>query len=114
MKTVNPSGTLPIFSLLQKVRDVNIQNTSHSLPPSDSMGNTLTEQQIEYFKDSKVVGEKGRLLVVYHGTFADYSVFDINKTSNTNYWGKGWYFTNSEIDAKNNYASNKAQMFLQE
>lgn len=34
----------------------------------DSEGQTLTEQQAEYFKDSKVRDENGNLQVVYHGT----------------------------------------------
>ena len=34
----------------------------------DSEGNALSEQQQEYFKDSKVRDEDGNLLVVYHGT----------------------------------------------
>lgn len=35
---------------------------------SDSEGNTLTNEQREYFKDSKVVDENGNLKVMYHGT----------------------------------------------
>ncbi|MGN0796831.1 MAG: hypothetical protein ACI4M5_01340 [Christensenellales bacterium] len=34
----------------------------------DSQGNELTQQQAEYFRDSKVRDEQGNLLVVYHGT----------------------------------------------
>ena len=34
----------------------------------DNMGRTLSRQQQEYFKDSKVRDEKGNLQVVYHGT----------------------------------------------
>lgn len=34
----------------------------------DSDGERLTEQQQEYFKDSKVRDEEGRLMVMYHGT----------------------------------------------
>ena len=34
----------------------------------DSVGRQLTEAQQEYFKDSKVRDEEGRLLVMYHGT----------------------------------------------
>ncbi|MBQ8859627.1 MAG: hypothetical protein IJ012_07590, partial [Clostridia bacterium] len=34
----------------------------------DSQGNELSEEQQEFFKDSKVRDEKGNLLVVYHGT----------------------------------------------
>lgn len=39
-----------------------------SLPETDSEGNQLTEQQREYFKDSKAVDENGRLVPVYHST----------------------------------------------
>ena len=34
----------------------------------DSDGNTLSQAQQEYFKDSKVRDEQGRLLAMYHGT----------------------------------------------
>ena len=34
----------------------------------DSQGNELSEEQKEFFKDSKVRDENGNLLVVYHGT----------------------------------------------
>ena len=37
----------------------------------DSEGNTLSKQQQEYFKESKVRDENGNLLVVYHGTTED-------------------------------------------
>ena len=45
----------------------------------DSNGNTLTKGQQNYFKDSKVVDDQGRLLVVYHGTYEDFEVFKPNK-----------------------------------
>ncbi len=35
---------------------------------TDSVGNALTQQQQEYFVDSKVRDENGRLKVMYHGT----------------------------------------------
>lgn len=34
----------------------------------DSYGNILSQEQIEYFKNSKVRNDKGNLLVVFHGT----------------------------------------------
>ena len=71
----------------------------------DSVGNTLTKEQIEYFKDSKVRDAEGNLLVVYHGTYEDFTVFDISKTSSANVFGKGHYFTSKETDAQDNYAS---------
>lgn len=39
-----------------------------TLPMTDSDGNKLTDKQREYFNDSKVVDDYGRLLAVYHGT----------------------------------------------
>lgn len=35
---------------------------------TDSEGNKLTKEQQEYFKDSKVRDDEGRLMVMYHGT----------------------------------------------
>ena len=49
-----------------------------SISENDSNGNKLTKQQREYFKDSKVVDENGNLLVVYHQTNNDFTVFDTN------------------------------------
>lgn len=42
----------------------------------DSQGRELTEAQREYFRDSKVVDGEGRLLTLYHGTGAKFTVFD--------------------------------------
>lgn len=45
----------------------------------DSLGNELSKEQKEYFKDSKVRDDNGNLLVVYHGTRkADFTVFKRN------------------------------------
>ena len=44
---------------------------------TDSEGNTLTKEQIEFFKDSKVRDSEGRLLVCYHGAKSGgFDVFD--------------------------------------
>lgn len=48
------------------VPDTENTKVKHSLKDSD--GNTLTKEQAEYFKDSKVRDENGSLKVVYHGT----------------------------------------------
>jgi len=44
----------------------------------DSTGKTLTPGQQNYFKDSKVVDDQGRLLVVYHGTNEEFDTFRPN------------------------------------
>lgn len=45
----------------------------------DSAGRELTEGQREYFKDSKVVDENGRLKVMYHGTQNEFTVFNFDQ-----------------------------------
>ena len=70
----------------------------------DSQDNELSKEQQEFFKDSKVVDEEGNLLVVYHGTTWDFNIFDKVKANVENDFGQGFYFTNSDYDAENNYS----------
>lgn len=44
------------------------ENNSGSFNLQDNQGRTLTKEQQEYFKDSKVRDENGNLLTMYHGT----------------------------------------------
>jgi hypothetical protein len=67
---------------------------------TDSQGRELTEQQREYFKDSKVVDSNGQLKVMYRGGNGDFTVFDRKKSSYSNLYGRGFYFTDSEAHAK--------------
>ena len=79
----------------------------------DSEGNTLSEGQREFFKDSKVRDKNGNLLVAYHSTPNDvFYEFDETKhktTTGTSVWGKGFYFSDEkasyywsgEVGAKN-------------
>ena len=88
----------------------NVGNTHRQFSLKDSNGNQLTEEQAEFFKDSKVRDENGNLLVMYHGT-ADgggFTVFEGNKLNNnsiTSQIGQGFYFTNSK-DAAQMYTKN--------
>lgn len=47
--------------------------------------------------------EAGYTVKGLHATNAEFTVFDINKTSSENFHGKGIYFTNSVRDLENNY-----------
>jgi hypothetical protein len=76
-----------------------LSEIKYSLSKKDSQGNKLTEQQVEFFKDSKVRDENGNLLVVYHGTNNDFTTFDKEKQTNMQY-GKGFYFTKNKEQAK--------------
>ena len=86
---------------------------------TDSEGRTLTKQQQEYFKDSKVRDENGNLLVMYHGTEANvgipedfwFTVFDIDKAgSHGSMLGEGFYFTSDRSHAEQ-YAHTKGNIY---
>ena len=47
--------------------------------------------------------EAGYTVKGLHATNAEFNVFDISKTSEYNYHGKGIYFTNSQKDVESNY-----------
>ena len=83
--------------------NVNNNETKFSLDV-DSDGNKLTQQQAEYFKNSKVRDENGNLLKVYHGTTENFTVFDKTK-GRANMDIQGMFFSPWEIDAKG-YGSN--------
>ena len=51
----------------------------YALPETNSDGETLTEQQKEYFKDSRTKDGQGRLLVLYHQTDAEFTEFDTQR-----------------------------------
>ncbi len=72
------------------------QNVKEKFSLRDSDGNKLSEQQQEYFKDSKVRDADGNLLVMYHGTpnggftkFRSGTYFTQNKAYADVYQGQG-------------------------
>lgn len=72
----------------------------------DSEGRKLSEEQKEYFKDSKVVDSEGRLKEVYHGTGSDFTVFShdyIGQLGSAE--GRGFYFTDN-LDKAKGYQKN--------
>lgn len=83
-------------SVTQNVPEVK-QDFSREL---DSNGRKLTEAQQEYFAESKVRNESGQLKVMYRGGNGDFTVFDRKKSSYSNLYGRGFYFTDSEAHAK--------------
>lgn len=98
-----------------KNADYRLSDTMYRLPRSakyslsDSDGKQLTKEQQEYFKDSKMRDEKGNLMVLYHGTQADFTVFDLTR-SGENYdgwseYGQGIYVT-PDKKAAQYYADN--------
>lgn len=57
-----------------------------------------------WFAGSKIVGDDGKPLVLYHGTTQDFDRFDPAKGSPTSYLGNGFYFSDTPDDVNENYA----------
>ena len=87
-----------IDNIANNASNVNNNETKFSLDV-DSDGNKLTQQQAEYFKNSKVRDEDGNLLKVYHGTSESFTVFDKTK-GRANMDIQGMFFSPWELDAK--------------
>lgn len=85
------------------IRQNSKKDTKFSL--KDSEGNNLSQEQAEYFKDSKVRDENGDLMVMYHGTVSNFTVFDREKGNAEGDFGMGFYLTNSINDVEKNYAT---------
>lgn len=69
----------------------------------------LSPEQETFFKDSKIRDENGNLKTVYHGTDAEFDVFNPNNTS-SNKWGAGNYLAFDESAGKN-YGKNVKEMY---
>lgn len=82
----------------------------YSISETDSDGNTLTAEQREFFRDSKVVDENGNLRVVYHGTDQDFTVFDRTK-ARANMDIQGNFFSPWQEDA-GGYGGNVEAYYL--
>ena len=92
-------------SVIQKMDDVQFSR-------KDSEGNALTEQQAEYFRDSKVRDKNGNLLVVYHGSSNRFFTFDRERVGKGNdQYGAGYYFTTIRDHARN-YGRNLYKTYL--
>lgn len=85
----------------------------------DSEGRTLSKEQQEFFRDSKIRDAEGNLLVMYHGTEANvgipeeykFTVFDEDKQGSHGSWfGNGFYFTDDKNHAKD-YAHSKGDIY---
>ena len=87
IKTALPAKRYLLYSYYyKKLQNVNRENQESegqfSIPEKSSDGQKLTDEQREFFRNSKVRDEKGRLLAVYHGTKrAGFTTLNKNKRS---------------------------------
>lgn len=65
----------------------------------DSQGRELTPEQTDYFRDSQIRDEAGRLLVMYHGT-TEYGEITKFKKGKSGWLGPGIYLTSRQSDAQ--------------
>lgn len=70
----------------------------------------ITDEQNEFFKNSKIRDNEGNLLVVYHGTDKDFTIFDKTKIKTGSAGGDGFYFTPNKNDA-GGYAGSKGIVY---
>lgn len=75
----------------------------------DSDGNSLTQEQSNFFKDSKVRDTQGNLLVCYHGSAEVFDTFDKTKIRRGNSLGRGFYFS-SDPNTSENYKRNGGEV----
>lgn len=102
---MNSYGQNPKFQFLRTSSIKSIpQNTNKSSDVkfslnADSNGQQLSKAQQEYFKDCKIRDDNGNLKVMYHGSPAQFTVFDKKKAKSSGYYGRGFYFSESESHA---------------
>lgn len=65
----------------------------------DNKGRTLSEATQNFLVDSKIRDENGNIKTMYHGSPAQFTVFDKKKAKSSGYYGKGFYFSDSESHA---------------
>ena len=109
-------GDVSINSIRDNAENVkrNGQNSDKrfSLADTDSQGSKLSAEQREFFKDSKVVDDSGRLRVTYHGSPNSFYTFDRGRIGKGNdQFGAGFYFATSE-ETSRSYGDNVHKTYL--
>lgn len=98
----------------QWFKDHPLQITRNGISSADSLKQTVdvtkTQEFKNWFNGSKILNEEGEPLIVYHGTDADFDVFDRTKTR-ANMDIQGNFFSPWEIDAQG-YGSNVRAFYL--
>ena len=97
----------------EKVKDKKYSDrvkASDRVTDKDSNGNELSKGQQDFFKESKIRNHNGDLLVAYHGTDAEFFVFDKAKIERGSF-GKGFYFAEDRRMAQD-YGNNIGEYYL--
>ena len=104
------SENAPVMINLRKAQEQAIYARNHiGEVDENGLKYKLSPEQETFFKDSKVRDENGNLKTVYHGTDAEFDVFNPNNTS-SNKWGAGNYLAFDD-NAGKNYGKNVKEMY---
>jgi diguanylate cyclase (GGDEF)-like protein len=97
------AGAAPQHESAQDVFDARRPTDLQRLIRFNTQQVTSNPNFASWFAGSKVVDENGDPLEVYHGTTHDFDQFSTVYTNPENYFGVGFYFTDSISDVNNNY-----------
>jgi len=75
--------------------------------PEPELIPTQTPAFKKWFANSKVCDPGGEPLMVYHGTTHEFNAFDPSSAATSNYYGQALYFTDSQLDVNENYATDQ-------
>lgn len=77
----------------------------------DNQGRKITKDQAQYFQNSKVRDTNGNLIVMYHGTNANFNIFKNKKAQNGRAITDGYYFTTNKQEAQT-YGTNLKEVYI--
>ena len=84
-----------------EVEDESLKEGKEDSQETDNKGNALSKEQVEFFKNSKVRDESGKLLVCYHGTDkGGFTSFNRSSGQEGRYGSYGIFFTSSRDVAR--------------
>lgn len=68
----------------------------------DSAGRLLSKDQVTFFNKSQCVNDANQLLVLYHASNTEFTVFDQQRigTSGGTIYGKGFYFSDDDFNVE--------------
>lgn len=100
---IKPVSTDSISQNSENVNSESQKGKKFALPDTDSDGGKLNAEQREFFGKSAIVDADGKLLKMYHGTAADFTIFDLAESgaSNDHTSHIGFWFTPRKAVAEN-------------
>lgn len=102
-RRIKTTSTSSISQNAENVNSESQKGKKFALPDTDSDGGKLNAEQREFFGKSAIVDADGKLLKMYHGTAADFTVFDLAESgaSNDHTSHIGFWFTPRKAVAEN-------------